>query len=202
MTGALPTGPRGQMVALGLALATLAGAYVLFIAPVIEVYAERAALMEARELLLVQLHAVAAELPALRDRAAEVRAAGNTRKATLDGATDAIASASLQGRVEELAGVAGVTIGSTESLPAEARGSYRRLGVRIVLSGSYESLITLLAQAGIAVPPLVIDNVQIRAFQRRPGSTPAASLDASIEIYGFRPDAKSAEARATVVAKQ
>jgi Tfp pilus assembly protein PilO len=190
------------MMALGVALAMFAGAYVLFIGPLIALYTDRADLMETRESLLVKLNAAAAELSALRARAAEIRAAGDSGKATLDGATDAIASASLQGRVEELAGAAGVTIGSTESLPAEVRGSYRRLGVRMVLSGSYESLITLLDRAGAAVPPLIIDNVQIRAFQKRPQSAPTASLDASIEIYGFRADTKSAEASAIVVAKQ
>ena len=202
MTSALPNGLRGQVMALSLALIALAGAYVLLIAPLVELHTERTVLMETRESLLVKLHATAAELPALRARVAEIRAAGDSRRMTLDGATDAIASASLQGRVEELAGAAGIAIGSTESLPAEVRGSYRRLGVRMVLSGSYENLITFLARAGAVVPPLIIDNVQIRAFQKRPRSAPTASLDASIEIYGFRADTKSAEASATVVAKQ
>jgi general secretion pathway protein M len=190
------------MMALGLALAMLGGVYLLFVAPLIEFYADRAALMKTRELLLVKQHAAAADLPALRTRIAEIRAAGDSSKGTLDGATDAIASASLQGRVEELASAAGVTIGSTESLPAEVRGVYRRLGVRMVLSGSYESLITLLARAEAAVPPLVLDNVQIRAFQKRPGTAPVTSLDASMEIYGFRADNKSAEESTTVVVKR
>jgi Tfp pilus assembly protein PilO len=183
-------------------LATLAGVYVLLVAPLIEFHAEQAAVIETREALLAKQRAVAAELTALRARVAEIRAAGDSRKVTLDGATDALASASLQGRVEELAREAGVTIGSTESLPAEVRGSHRRLGVRMVLRGSYESLVTLLARAGAAVPPLVIDNVHIRAFQKRPGNVPVASLDATIEIYGFRGETKSVEASATVVDKQ
>ena len=62
----------------------------------------------------------------------EVQAAASTRKITLDGKGDAIASANLQSRIEELAASASVTIGSTEAIPAENRDLYRRLGLRLV----------------------------------------------------------------------
>ena len=139
----------------------------------------------------------------LRARAVEIRAAGDSSKVTLDGASDAIASATLQGSIEEFASAAGVKIGSTESLPAEARGPYRRLGLRLVLTGSYDSLATLLARLEAATPPLIVDNVQFHSFQRRPGAPPAAaSLDASFEIYGFRADGKSADAKTSDIAKR
>jgi len=75
-------------------------------------------------------------------------------------------------RVEELAAAAGTTIGSTEGLAAENRGSYRRLGLRIAISGEYEALIKLLGSIETAVPPLVLSNLQIhgtRATDRHPG---------------------------------
>ena len=67
------------------------------------------------------------------------RCGGRTRRSPLEGASDAIASANLQSRIEELAASAGATISSTESLPAEVRGGYRRIGLRYVLIGSYET---------------------------------------------------------------
>lgn len=197
MTGTLPTGWRGRMLALGLAFAALAAAYTLVAAPLVELYADRAMQIETRRALLQKLRSLAAELPGLRTRVAEIRASGDTSKVMLEGASDAIASAALQGRVEELAGSAGATIGSTESLPAEARGPYRRLGLRLVLNGNYDALVTFLARLETAAPPLIVDNLQLHSFQRRPGAAPgAAALDASVEIYGFRAEPRTAAAAA------
>ena len=63
----------------------------------------------------------------------ELRATASTSKVTLDGKNDAIASANLQSHVEALAASRGVTVGSTEALPAENRGSFRRIGLRIAV---------------------------------------------------------------------
>ena len=129
--------------------------------------------------------------PALRTRVEQLRAAAGTRKITLEGASDAIAAATLQSRIEELAASAGATIGSTESLPAEARSGYRRIGLRYVLSGSYETLVKFLAKLESATPPLVIDNLHIHGVLRRPGTPAAAGLDAGLDVYAFRDGQKS-----------
>jgi Type II secretion system (T2SS), protein M subtype b len=65
----------------------------------------------------------------------------------------------LQSRIEELATCVGATIGSTESLPVEARSGYRRIG--LLLSGQYETLVKFLAKLESATPPLVIDKLHI-----------------------------------------
>lgn len=186
MIAALPTGWQGRLLALGLAVIALVVVYAAAAAPLLDLYAENAALAERRQAMVVRLHAIAGELPPLRARVAELRAAVASSKVTLDGASDAVASAALQGRVEELAAAAGVTIGSTEGIPAEVRGGYRRLGLRLVITGTYEGLVKLLAGIEATRPPLIVDNVQMRAFQRRPGATAVAMLDASLEVSGFR----------------
>jgi len=84
-------------------------------------------------MLASRLVVAATELPGLRARLAELRAAANTSKVTLGGANDAIASADLQSRVEALATSLGVTLGSTESLAAEDRGDFRRIEQYLVL---------------------------------------------------------------------
>jgi hypothetical protein len=104
----------------------------------------------------------------------------------LEGASDAIASATLQTRIEELAASVGATIGSTESLPAEVRGGYRRIGLRYALSGPYETLVKLLAKLETATPPLVIDNLAVHGVLRRPGTAAVSTLDAGLDVYGFR----------------
>jgi hypothetical protein len=56
------------------------------------------------------------------DVLADLRARAGTAKVTLEGPSDAIASANLQSHIAEFAASVGVTVGSTESLPVETRG--------------------------------------------------------------------------------
>ena len=191
----LPTGRRGQLLALSLLLVALGCVYLLVVSPVLNLYSERAAMLEDRRMLLPRLRATAAELPALRTRVEELRAAAGTRKVTLDGASDALAAAALQSRIEELAASVGATIGSTESLPVETRSGYRRIGLRYVLSGPYETLVKFLAKLEAATPPLVIDNLHIHGVLRRPGTAAAAGLDAGLDVYGYREGEKSTAAK-------
>ncbi len=155
-------------------------------------YAESQSVLENRAILPPRLRAVAEELLGLRTGGSELRAAAGTSKVTLEGAGDAIASAHLQSRVEELAASVGAAVSSTEG-PAEVRGGYRRIGLRYVLVGSYETLVGLLAKFEAATPPLVIDNLHtwggLRA-ERRPGrpATPGMvtpALNAGLDVYGF-----------------
>jgi len=183
---ALPTGRQGQLLASALLLAALGAIYLFAAAPLLELYAERAAAVENARLLVPRLKTTADELPGLRARAAELRATASTHKVTLDGSSDAIASANLQSHIAELAAAAGVTIGSTESLPAEMRGGYRRIGLRYALSGPYETLVKFLARLDAATPPLVVDNLSIHGVMRRPGTPAASALDAGLDVYGFR----------------
>ena len=191
----MPTGRRGQLLALSLLLVALGGVYLLIVSPLLGLYAERAAVLENRRMLVPRLRAAADELPFLRARVEQLRAAAGTRKITLEGASDAIASATLQSRIEELATSAGATIGSTESLPAEARSGYRRIGLRYVLSGSYETLVKFLARLESATPPVVIDNLHIHGVLRRPGTPAAAGLDAGLDVYAYRDGEKSVAAK-------
>ena len=191
----MPTGRRGRLLALSLLFVALGGGYFVAVSPLLGLYAERADVLENRRMLVPRLRAAADELPALRARVEQLRAAAGTRKITLEGASDAIAAATLQSRIEELAASAGATIGSTESLPAEARAGYRRIGLRYVLSGSYETLVKFLAKLQSATPPLVIDNLHIHGVLRRPGTPAAAGLDAGLDVYAYRDGEKSVAAK-------
>ena len=195
----MPTGRRGRLLALSLVFVVLGGVYLLVVAPLVDFYAEREARLEDGRMLLPRLRASAAELPTLRARVAELRAAARTRKVTLDGASDAVASANLQSRIEALAASVGAAIGSTESLPAEARGPYQRIGLRFALSGPYETLIKLIAKLEAATPPLVVDNLQIHGVLRRPGLPPSpgseSGLDSGLDVYGFRSNEKPVAAK-------
>jgi Tfp pilus assembly protein PilO len=186
LSTSLPTGHQGRLLALLLLLLVLGAVYLVVAAPLIELYTSRAAVVENKRMLVPRLKAAADELPQLQAQVASLRATARTRKVTLDGTSDAIAAANLQSRIAELATSAGVTIGSTESLPAEVRGGYRRIGLRYTLTGPYETVVKFLATLEAATPPLVIENLHIHGVLRRPGTPAANALDAGLEVYGFR----------------
>ena len=193
---AMPTGARGRVLAVLLVLIALGAVYFLAAAPLLDLYAERDATLRHSRMLLPRLEAVAEELPALRARLAELQVADGSREITLDGASDALASANLQSRIEGFAAASGISIGSTESVPAEPRGAYRRIGLRLVLNGPYDTLVKLLAKLETATPPLIVDNLQIHGVVRRPGRAATSEtdlgLDAGLDVYAFRADEKPA----------
>ena len=191
----LPRGLPGRLLAVSLTLVIVAAAYVLVAAPLLDFYADRASQLSTRELLRDKIMAAAAELPQLRARAAELSAMSDAQQATLQGASDAIATANLQNRVGELATSAGASISSTETLPPEIRDYYRRIGLRVVLNGSFESLITFVAGLETSTTPLIVDNLQFHNIQTRAGSSQVARLDAAVDVYGFRINEQSSVSR-------
>lgn len=186
MNANLPTGWQGRVLALLMLLVALTTVYLVVAAPLLDIYRGRAAHTASQRALVVKLGAIAAELPVLRARVEDLRVAADSHKLTLDGASDAIASAALQGHIEQFAAASGVTVGSTEILPIDTQGEYHRVGLRMLISGSYESMMKLLATIEMATPPLVVDGLQIHSLMRRAGASTTFGLDASLEVSGFR----------------
>ncbi len=162
--------------------------HVAVIAPVFGVYSEREAILANDRLLAPRLRAAAAEVPQLQAQLAQLNQVASRRKIVLEGSSDAIASAGLQSRIDEIAGAAGVAIASIEGLSAETRGFYRRIGLRIAVRGSYEGMVRLLAAVEMANPPLVVDNLQIHGAPQLVGSSAPTQLHGGFEVYGFRDD--------------
>jgi hypothetical protein len=108
------------------------------------------------------------------------------RDVALDGASDALASANLQSRIEQLAAGNGVTITSTEAIPAEDRGPYRRIGLRLTVTRKYEAVVNLLAALEEAQPPIVVGNLQMYGLFRAIEARANYALDTRFEVYGLR----------------
>lgn len=191
----LPRGLPGRVLAVSLTLFAVAAAYLLIVAPLFGLYADRASQLSTREMLRDKIVAAAAALPQLRARVSELSATSDAQQATLQGSSDPIAMANLQNRVEELATSAGAAVSSTETLPPEIRDYYRRIGLRVALNGSYESLMTFIAGLETSTTPLIVDNLQIHTIQSRAGSTQIARLDAAVDVYGFRLNEQSSGPR-------
>lgn len=164
----------------------LGSIYLLIVSPLLGLYSQREATLADRQMLAPRLNAAAATLPGLRARLAELKAAASTSRITLEGASDAIASANLQSWIEGLAADARVPIGSTEGVPTEDRGGYRRIGLRITVAGEYDAIVKLLVAIGNAAPPLILGNLELHSAVSLSGEPEVGRLDAGFEVYGFR----------------
>jgi general secretion pathway protein M len=104
---------------------------------------------------------------------------------TLEGATDALAGATLQQSVQAIAAKAGASLASTEALPAEAAGAYRRIGLRISVNSPLPVLVQMLSAIGDAQPRMLVNDLHIQAT-RGLVPDPAAPLSASFVVAAFR----------------
>jgi general secretion pathway protein M len=187
MTG-LPSGVPGRVLAVSVLCAVIGLGYAAIVAPLVDVYRNGKAALANRELLVPKLEHLVAEIPALRARLAALQTAGTLNNVTLDGATDALASANLQSRLEQLAASNGVAIATTEAIAAEDRGPYRRIGLRLAVNGKYEAIVKLLAAIEETAPPLVLDGLQIHGLLRAVEARSGYPLETRFEVYGLRAD--------------
>ena len=186
MLPALPTGRAGRWLALGLAVLVVLVFWAAVVSPLVGWYDARDEALQQRRALAARMAGLAAELPKLDRAAAKVAAEGPPPGAMLDQPSDAVASAALQQRVQDIAAKAGATLSSTEALPAEAAGAYRRVRLRVALTAHWPVLVKMLEAIALqAAPQMLVDDVQLRSapvlLDR--GDPP---LDASLTILALR----------------
>ena len=184
MSAALPTGPRGRVLALGLLAILLAALWLAVAAPLLAWHAERAETLDRRATLADRMESVAATLPRLRPEAAGAPAAAAPR-ALLDGASDPVAGAALQGQLDTLAAAAGIALSSAELLPVEAAGAYRRVSLRLTGIGPWAALIRLLQTIDQASPRMIVDDLQILPAPSLAAGA-AQPVAATLTVIAFR----------------
>ncbi len=178
----LPTGRRGQLLAVGLTVVTLALAWAGLASPLLGWYAERQDRLEQRQTLAAHMAAVAATAPALQ-RQMEA-GTGDTRPALLTGTTEAIAGAELQQRLQELSERAAVRMTSAEVLAAEQSGAFRRIRVHVAVSGPWGRLVSLFSAIDGATPHMLVSEMQI-GQSRSVTTSPVKPLDASFTVVAL-----------------
>jgi len=184
MAAALPTGRQGRILAVGLLVLAAILIWFGLAAPLMDFYQAQAAKLAERAALAQRMAGLAAELPDLRTRAATMPTSNDT--ATFEGATDALAGATLQSQLQSLAGTVGATLSSLETLTAEQSGPYRRIGVKLSIGAPLPVLVQLLAQIEQARPPMLIDDLQIHGSPIVLPGAQASALDIGFTVYGFR----------------
>jgi hypothetical protein len=180
-------GRRGQSLAAGAGLLALVMLWFGVVAPLQSWYNDRAVLLEQRRALLHRMQALSGTLPGLRNASAKRDGNGSeSGTVVLTGATDAVAAADLQERVQKMAAEAGVSLTAVETLPAETTaGRWRKVSLRINLTAAWPVLVSLIQSAEQSPTRIFIDDVH---FHSPVAATYAAGLpmQASMVLYGFR----------------
>jgi general secretion pathway protein M len=191
----MPEGRRGQFVALALLAVGLGVLWTAVASPLLDWHAERTEQLAQRRLMLAHMEQIVATLPALRQEAG--RAGSNVPPATelLSGATDAIAGAMLQSAVQDMTAAAGATLASSEALPGEQQGNFRRVALRVAVRGDWPELIALLRAVDESRLRLLVANLQLHATAQQQRTGPAP-IEASFVVQGFRPGTESKSAGA------
>jgi general secretion pathway protein M len=103
--------------------------------------------------------------------------------------TEALASADLQNIVKTAVTDAGGQLTSTQGLPGRLEEGFNRVAVRVRMTGSMETLRTVLQSIARNVPVLVIDQIDItpvRGLRNRGSKIDASSqLNVSFQVVSF-----------------
>jgi len=190
----LPEGPLGRALALGLTVLVLAALWLWVGQPLVQAYADRSDELEQRSILASRMAEVAGSLPELqRELAARSAVVTPAANATLKGASDALAGAALQSVVESMTNSAGGHLSSTDALPAEQVGAYRRIALRFTVDARWPVLMRLVQMIERATPSMFVDDLQVRA---RPAAakTQEPPLTVSFTVLAFRAATSDTEA--------
>ena len=179
----LPEGRRGKLLAVALLLTVAAALWAGAVVPLTEWFASRADRLEQQGRLARRMEQIAADLPELRRRANTVEAAAPV--AVLEGASDSVAGAALQQRLQEIGSSVGAPLSSAEVLPGEPVGAYRRIGVRLSVSGTWPIVVQLIDAITASSPPLLVNDLSVESSRATMGPVEPL-LSASMVVFGFR----------------
>lgn len=104
--------------------------------------------------------------------------------------TEALASAELQNIVKTAVADAGGQLTSTQGLPGKLEDGFFRIAVKVRMTGTMESLVSVLNTLETAVPVLVVDQMDVNPMRGVRNRTtnkvePSAQLNVSFEVVSF-----------------
>jgi hypothetical protein len=191
---ALPTGPRGRLLAGAVTLIGVVVVWLAVVSPLLDLYQSNADALTQRVALAGRMQDLADALPELRRDVAATQPKDTPVASLLEGASDAVAAANLQGLLETMATGTGAKVTSAEALPADRAGAYRRIGLRVSLDANWTQLIHLLREIQKATPRMFVDDLQLHA-QPTNEKVRELPLDIALTLEAFRlPDAAPAKA--------
>ena len=187
----------GRLLAVLILVGALALVYLGAVQPLIDEYQatrdQNADLQAATE----RFQRVAAEVPARRAQLAALRQRQAASEGFLQGTNEALVAAQIQNRVKALAEGGRGELKSTQVLPAQDEGKYRRITIRVQLTLDLPAAQSLIYGIETTSPLLFLDNLDMRAHvaeRRRDRGAPGSDdsmLDLRFDVYGYVRGAKA-----------
>lgn len=178
----------GKAAALAILLVVLGLVKSLAVDPLIDAFVTNGEQVRKLTALSARYRALIDQLPALR-----AERDGLSRQVTADSgflrnANETLAAAELQARLKGLVDQVHGELKSTQILPMQQIGGFRRVGVRGEMAMTLPAIQKVLYETEAGSPTLVLDGLSIRskAADRQEERNPdVVLLEMSVDIYGF-----------------
>jgi general secretion pathway protein M len=180
----------GRILAVLILVGAVALAYLGAVQPLIEDYQATRDRTESMQAAMERFERVAAELPARRAQLAALRQRQASSEGFLQGTNDALVAAQIQNRVKALTEAAHGELKSTQVLPVQDEGKYRRIIIRVQLTLDLPAAQRLLYGVETASPLLFLENLDMRAHvadrrRDRGAGGDDGMLDLRFDVYGY-----------------
>ncbi|MGH7001949.1 MAG: type II secretion system protein GspM [Stellaceae bacterium] len=182
------------LVGIGIVYAALA-------APLLEDYQATRRSIEDMSAAVARYRKVADELAPRRAALAALSQRQASTAGFLQGTNDALVAAQIQNRLKAIVEAAHGELKSTQVLPVQEEGRYRRVTIRGQMVLRLPAAQRVFYDIETASPLLFLDNLNIRmgaAERRRDHGAQATSLDVRFDIYGYVRNTKTAQDRPSV----
>jgi hypothetical protein len=182
IAGKLPEGRAGQALAVAAPVCLLLAVIFGVVQPALQGYCGRQAQLAQARQQIAQTLAQQKILPQLRRQAQAATDAFGKSQILLAGNLDAVAQANLQSALTVLAAGSGVSLTSTEVLPAAVSDAVlQREAIAVNVTGDWPALTDFLASIETARPRMIVDDLSI-------GGSGGADrlLQARFVVFAFR----------------
>ncbi len=182
----LPTGTRGRWVALGLLVIVLVLAWQITLAPLWARYQTLAPRIAEQQAQVQRYQRLAARAPQLKARLDMLRNDPRFTTYLVSGASGALAAASLQQRLQELAQAQRGNVLSTRVGKPEADGDFELVTLNARLQIDLPGLQALLFNLETQPPYLLVRNLHVYRQLGRRNTAASDQLDVQLDIDGLR----------------
>ena len=177
-----------RLAALLLLLLVIGAVYGFVLEPIIIGYSETdQKIAEARD-QISRYQRLAAMRPGLSKQVEQSASQAMSRSYYLSGSTDALAAAGLQDRVNALIAGKGGSLRSTQPMPGVDEEQFRRITLRVQMTGTTEALFETLYALEAGTPLLFVENLDIQSGavrKRTQGAVAQSAPDAPMLSVGF-----------------
>lgn len=184
-----------RLVALLLLLAMMAAAYVFIADPLVVAYSETDEAIDNTRVYLGHVERLGATRPEFAKQMAELDRRHVAQGYYLSGGTDALAAVALQDRLKQIIEANGGTLRSIQPLAGMDEQGFRRVTVRVQMTGTIESLFRTAYSLEAGMPLVFIENIGIQNRTARHTSTTTDDseltqepiLTVGFDLYGYLP---------------